>query len=688
MTTTAPSAAPAPGAPQPIARLLIANRGEIAVRIAATCRRLGVRSIAVYTEVDAGSAHVAAADEAVSLGPDPRAYLDVRAIVDAASASGADAVHPGYGFLSENAELARACSSAGLVFVGPSAEVIDVMGSKINAKAVAVRAGVPIVPGRAEPGLSDADLLAAVEEIGVPVLLKASAGGGGKGMRVVGDLAEVPAAIASARREAAAAFGDDALMVERFVAAPRHIEVQILGDRHGAAAAIADRECSLQRRHQKVVEEAPVTSLPEPVRQAIAADAVAIAKAVGYVGAGTVEFIVDGADLSRYYFLEMNTRLQVEHPVTEAVTGLDLVAWQLAIAEGASLDGLQVQTDGVAVEARIYAEDPANGFLPTGGRLLVCELAAGAARVDSGVRPGDDVSSHYDPMLAKVIAHGPDRPSAYRALRSALQAAEILGVTTNLGYLGRLLADPRVLRNEVHTRWIDEQQELAEPVAVPPIGIVAAALDRWLPPVAQQPGPHDPWEVPSGWRMGEYAWTGWRFRSESGTHDVLLRAQRSGRGIEVRVDGPDAVGGATGLVEARRRDGAVEVAVLQASPELQAAPGIQRVAVAHDGDRAWIGQAGQAWVLQELSRLAADRADETSADLAPVRSPMPGTVIAVAVSDGTVVAPGDALVTVEAMKMEHTLRAAADGTVGRILVAVGDRVALDQDLVRWEVADA
>ncbi len=655
-----------------ISSVLIANRGEIAVRIAATCRRIGIRSIALYTDIDADAAHVAAADEAIALGPDPRAYLDVAVIVGSAVAAGAHAIHPGYGFLSENRALAQACQDAGVAFLGPSPAVIELMGSKISAKAVAVAAGVPVVPGRAEPGLSDADIVAAVHDIGVPVLLKASAGGGGKGMRVVTDLAEVAAAITAARREARAAFGDDDLMVERFVASPRHIEVQVLGDTHGDVVALSDRECSLQRRHQKVIEEAPVTSLPQHVRDSIAADAVSIAKAVGYVGAGTVEFIVDGGDAEHYYFLEMNTRLQVEHPVTELVTGLDLVAWQVAVAEGASVAGLRPATTGVAVEARIYAEDPSNGFLPTGGRLLVCDLPVGDVRVDSGVRAGDTVSSHYDPMLAKVIATGPDRTSAYRALRAALRRSTILGVTTNVGYLGHLLDDERVLRNEVHTRWIDEQTGLTAAQPVPTQALIAAALDRWLPP-AQALGWVDPWDVRSGWRLGEAAWGGWRFRSGLDTHDVFVRAHGAG-GVEVRVDGLPAA-----QVRARRQGSGVVLAGPQGSV---------RIEVVHDGSRVWLGFQGQAWVLAELSRLAADRADESAAELAPVRSPMPGTVIAVMVAPGDATDAGAALVTVEAMKMEHTLRASAAGTVAAVLVAVGDRVALDQDLVRWEAGDA
>jgi acetyl-CoA/propionyl-CoA carboxylase biotin carboxyl carrier protein len=641
-----------------ITSVLIANRGEIAVRIARTLRRLGIRSIAVHPGTDAHAAHVAACDDAISLGPDPRAYLDIDAVLAAAAATGADAIHPGYGFLSENARFAAACETAGVAFLGPSAAVIETMGSKIGAKSIAVAAQVPVVPGVFEPGMSDDDLVAAADVVGLPVLVKASAGGGGKGMRVVTQAGQLPEAIAAARREARAAFGDDALMLERYIDAPRHIEVQILGDTHGTVLAVADRECSLQRRHQKVIEEAPVTSLPTAVREQIAAGAVALAQAVGYVGAGTVEFIVDGTDPTRWYFLEMNTRLQVEHPVTELVTGLDLVEQQVRIAEGRRLAELPpITTTGVAVEARLYAEDPGNGFLPSGGRLLVCDLPAGpGVRVDSGVRAGDEVSSNYDPMLAKVVAHGPDRARAYLALERALQRCTVLGVTTNLGYLAALAADPAVRANSVHTRWIETRPDLAAAPEPPPGAYAAAALDRWLP---VGPEPDELWDRRSGWRLGAPAWAGWRF----GGVDVDVRPG------QLRIDG-DAV-----PVRAERVAGGVRVDG-------------RTFTVAHDGPRAWVAHRGRSWVLAEASRLDADRAEESGGDLAPVRSPMPGTIIAVAVAPGQDVAAGEALVTVEAMKMEHTLRAPAGARVADVLVSVGDRVALDADLVRWEVPHA
>ena len=658
-----------------ITTLLIANRGEIAVRIARTARELGIRTVAVHTDADAGAAHVAAADEAVSLGSDPRAYLDVAAVVAAAEATGADAVHPGYGFLSENAGFASACAKAGITFVGPRPEVIAAMGDKISAKRHAVAAGVPVVPGRSEPGLSDDDIVTAVAEVGYPVLLKASAGGGGKGMRVVTGPGELAGAITAARREAAGAFGDDSLMVERYIDSPRHIEVQVLGDSHGNAVHLFDRECSLQRRHQKVVEEAPATSIPQETRERMQADAVALAREVGYEGAGTVEFIVEGNDPTRYYFLEMNTRLQVEHPVTEAITGLDLVAWQLAVAAGEPVADLRPTQRGVAMEARIYAEDPAAGFLPTGGRIAALAWPDGA-RVDAGVRAGDEVSSHYDPMLAKVITHGADRAEARQRLVGALGGTAILGLTTNTGFLRDVLVTDELARNAIHTRWLDDWS--APGHGLPREGLLAAALDRWLTLTDSGEGV---WCALPGWRVGpRAAWVGWRFTQGGQTWDVSVRPGPEGLQVLLAngAGHPDD-GELLAVTASRTAPGGVLVTLGGRS---------QHWRVAHRGDRAWVGRDGRSWELVEQARLSADRADEGETGPGQVRSPMPGTVIDVSVVAGDAVKSGDPLLTVEAMKMEHTLRAAADGVVGELLVAVGDRVALDQDLLRWEAADA
>ena len=429
--------------------VLVANRGEIAVRIIRTLRALGLRSVAVYSDADAGARHVREADLAIRLGPAPAAesYLNAAAVLAAAAGSGAQAVHPGYGFLSENAAFARACAAAGLVFIGPPPAAIEAMGDKIAAKATVAAAGVPVVPGAGAAGLADTDLAAAVARIGFPVLIKPSAGGGGKGMRLVRAAGELPAALEGARREARAAFGDDTLLAERYVERPRHIEIQVLADGHGHVIHLGERECSLQRRHQKIIEEAPSPLLDEPSRAAMGAAAVEAARSVGYVGAGTVEFIVSGDRPEEFWFLEMNTRLQVEHPVTELVTGWDLVELQVRVAAGESLPMRQdqVRLTGHAIEARVYAEDPARGFLPTGGKVLALrEPDLPHVRVDSGLAENMTVSSAYDPMLAKVIAYGADRGDALRRLDAALADTAVLGVTTNIAFLRALLSHPDV----------------------------------------------------------------------------------------------------------------------------------------------------------------------------------------------------------------------------------------------------
>jgi acetyl-CoA/propionyl-CoA carboxylase biotin carboxyl carrier protein len=468
-------------------KVLIANRGEIAVRVIRTLRRLSIASVAVYSDADAGAPHVRAADEAVRIGPPPAAqsYLSIEAIIAAARATGAQAIHPGYGFLAENARFARACAAAGLTFIGPPPEAIEAMGDKIAAKATVSAAGVPVVPGAGARGWTDQQLLSQLNETWFPVLVKPSAGGGGKGMRVARVPAELPEALASARREARAAFGDDTLLVEKYIDRPRHIEIQVLADSHGTVIHLGERECSLQRRHQKVIEEAPSPLLDEARRAAMGAAAVEAARSVGYVGAGTVECIVDGWSSAlpggdgspstprgeqgfSFYFMEMNTRLQVEHPVTELVTGLDLVEWQIRVAAGEPLGAaaLTARLTGHAVEARVYAEDPARGFLPTGGTVLGYREpepdpglrgpgGATVVRVDSGVTGGSVVTSAYDPMLAKVAAWGPDRPTALRRLDAALRATTILGVTTNVGFLRGLLADPDVQAGHLDTGLIE-----------------------------------------------------------------------------------------------------------------------------------------------------------------------------------------------------------------------------------------
>lgn len=463
--------------------VLVANRGEIAVRVIRTLREQGVRSVAVFSDADADARHVREADTAVRIGPPPAAesYLNVPALLEAARRTGAQAVHPGYGFLAENAEFAQACADAGLVFIGPPASAIALMGDKIRAKETVAAYGVPVVPGSSGSGLSDAQLEAAAREIGTPVLLKPSAGGGGKGMRLVRDAALLADEIAAARREARASFGDDTLLVERWIDRPRHIEIQVLADAHGTVIHLGERECSLQRRHQKIIEEAPSVLLDEATRAAMGEAAVRAARSCGYAGAGTVEFIVPGDDPSSYYFMEMNTRLQVEHPVTELITGLDLVEWQLRVAAGERLPYAQedITLTGWAVEARVCAEDPSRGFLPSGGTVLALrEPQGGGVRTDSGLSEGVPVGSLYDPMLSKVIAYGPDRATALRKLRAALADTVILGVPTNAGFLRRLLAHPDVVAGRLDTGLVEREAEGLVPDGVPDEVYAAAAAVR------------------------------------------------------------------------------------------------------------------------------------------------------------------------------------------------------------------
>ncbi|MEV5240458.1 biotin carboxylase N-terminal domain-containing protein [Streptomyces cinnamoneus] len=516
--------------------VLVANRGEIAVRVIRTLRALGIRSVAVFSDADADALHVREADTAVRIGPAAAAesYLSAERLLAAAARTGARAVHPGYGFLAENAAFARACADAGLVFIGPPAGAIELMGDKIRAKETVRAAGVPVVPGSSGSGLSDDELAAAAREIGMPVLLKPSAGGGGKGMRLVRDAALLGEEIAAARREARGSFGDDTLLVERWVDRPRHIEIQVLADGHGNVIHLGERECSLQRRHQKIIEEAPSVLLDEATRAAMGAAAVQAARSCGYTGAGTVEFIVPGNDPSSYYFMEMNTRLQVEHPVTELITGLDLVEWQVRVAAGERLGLAQedVTLTGHAVEARICAETArVSGdrvdFLPSAGTVLALREPAGeGVRVDSGLVEGVEVGTSYDPMLAKVIAHGPDRATALRRLRAALADTAVLGVDTNVGFLRRLLGHPAVAAGELDTGLVDRDAAALVPAEVPEEVYVAGALRaqaELFPSPApsrnggQAPRPPagwvDPFSVPTGWRLGgEPAWTPHHFR--------------------------------------------------------------------------------------------------------------------------------------------------------------------------------
>ena len=647
--------------------VLVANRGEIAVRVIRTLKAMGIRSVAVYSDVDATARHVAAADLAVAIGPAPArdSYLNVPAIVDAAARTGAQAVHPGYGFLSENAGFAAALASAGVTFIGPPVGAIQTMGDKIAAKATVSAFGVPVVPGIARPGLTDDDLIAAADEIGYPVLVKPSAGGGGKGMHMVERPADLPGALVSSRRESAAAFGDDTLFLERFVLRPRHIEVQVLADSYGNVVHFGERECSLQRRHQKVIEEAPSPLLDDATRARIGAAACDTARSVDYTGAGTVEFIVSADRPEEFFFMEMNTRLQVEHPVTELVTGWDLVEWQVRIAAGEKLTAAQadIALHGHAIEARVYAEDPAHGFLPTGGDVLaVVEPDAAGVRVDSGLSAGMVIGSDYDPMLAKIIAHGADRAAALRTLDRALADSAVLGVITNIEFARFLLADPDVVAGRLDTGLLDRRA--GDFAAAPPSDeqFIAAAAFSWLRRFPSAGA--DLWEVPTGWRVGAHAPVTFRLRCGEHTDHVHIT------GV------PDAA-------RVRIEDGE--------SHRLQADLAGQRLTLTLDGlhreytvaaadSKVWLAGDGAVAVLEEV-REAPVRPDEEHTGDAELTSPMPGAIVAVSVDDGAEVEAGTVVVTVEAMKMEHALTAPVDGVV-ELLVAVGDQVKVGQSLAR------
>ncbi|MGW3033151.1 acetyl/propionyl/methylcrotonyl-CoA carboxylase subunit alpha [Streptomyces sp. NPDC001178] len=628
--------------------VLVANRGEIAVRVIRTLRSLGVRSVAVFSDADADARHVREADTAVRIGPAPAAesYLSVERLLEAAARTGAQAVHPGYGFLAENAGFARACADAGLVFIGPPADAISLMGDKIRAKETVKAAGVPVVPGSSGSGLSDAELAGAAREIGMPVLLKPSAGGGGKGMRLVRDAERLADEIAAARREARASFGDDTLLVERWVDRPRHIEIQVLADGHGNVVHLGERECSLQRRHQKIIEEAPSVLLDEETRAAMGEAAVQAARSCGYRGAGTVEFIVPGGDPSSYYFMEMNTRLQVEHPVTELITGLDLVEWQLRVAAGEQLPYKQgdITLTGHAIEARVCAEDPARGFLPSGGTVLLLREPQGdGIRTDSGLSEGTQVGSLYDPMLSKVIAYGPDRETAIRRLRAALAETVTLGVHTNAGFLRRLLAHPAVVAGELDTGLVEREVDGLVPTDVPEEVYEAAAAVRLEALEPRGEGWTDPFSVPSGWRLG-------------GAPKPL--------GFHLRVQDP------------------VEYVPRGSHTLTDDTVSVTLDGVRHTFHRAadWIGRDGDAWHVRDHDPVAASLTGARHAGADSLTAPMPGTVTVVKVAVGDEVSAGQSLLVVEAMKMEHVISAPHAGTVAELDVTPGTTVAMDQVL--------
>jgi acetyl-CoA/propionyl-CoA carboxylase biotin carboxyl carrier protein len=647
--------------------VLVANRGEIAVRIIKTLRHMGIRSVAVYSDADADARHVHDANVAVRIGPAEAAksYLSIPAIVQAAVDTGAQAVHPGYGFLAENADFARACAEAGLVFIGPPASAIDAMGDKIRAKATVSAAGVPVVPGKSDLDILDEDFVSAAAEVGFPLLLKPSAGGGGKGMRLVTAASDLAAAIESARREAKNSFGDDTLLMERFVTTPRHIEIQLLADEHGNVIHLGERECSLQRRHQKIIEEAPSVLLDEATRHRMGASAVEAARSVGYVGAGTVEFIVSAKAPGEFFFMEMNTRLQVEHPVTEMVTGLDLVEWQVKIAAGEPLSLTQddIRLTGHAVEARVYAEDPVRGFIPTGGTVLAVHEPSGeGVRVDSWMTEGAVVGSDYDPMLSKVIAWGPDRAAALHRLDLALADTALLGLGTNIAFLRGLLDDDDVRAGQLDTELVERRLSTLVSAAVDENFLVAAALERLL---ALQPKSSvvDPWDMPNGWRLG--ASGGVTFRLRAGGVDADIRVEGTPADALVGVNG-----GAPQRVSARWNAGLLEV---------RQANGFQRYRHATGaGAVVWLARDGRCFAVGERALVLASHGE--AAGSGPVTSPMPGTVLVVKVALGDAVSAGTPLLVVEAMKMEHTITAPVDGVVSELHVEAGQQVALDEAL--------
>ncbi|MEU6878601.1 acetyl/propionyl/methylcrotonyl-CoA carboxylase subunit alpha [Streptomyces sp. NPDC046712] len=664
--------------------VLVANRGEIAVRVIRTLRALGVRSVAVYSDADAEARHVREADTAVRIGPPPasESYLSVEALLDAARRTGAQAVHPGYGFLAENAGFARACEEAGLVFIGPPASAISLMGDKIRAKETVKAAGVPVVPGAADP-----ELEAAARELGAPVLLKPSAGGGGKGMRLVRDLSTLTDEIAAARREARSSFGDDTLLVERWIDRPRHIEIQVLADGHGNVVHLGERECSLQRRHQKIIEEAPSVLLTPEIRAQMGAAAVEAARSCGYVGAGTVEFIVPGVDPSSYYFMEMNTRLQVEHPVTELITGIDLVEWQLRVAAGEKLGFGQedVRLDGWAIEARICAEDPSRGFLPSGGTVLSLREPQGdGVRTDSGLSEGTEVGSLYDPMLSKVIVHAQDRPTALRKLRAALADTVTLGIPTNAGFLRRLLAHESVKTGDLDTGLVERDAESLVPTGVPAeVYAAAALLTAWGARSAGSRGEAsaapagagwaDPFDVRSGWRLGGTpAWTVLHFRVP-GQDPVTVRVRGAASGAELLLGDPEESGETVtaALVGNAPVDGELTLAL----------DGItHRLHLATSPEGIWLGRDGDSWHVLDHDPVQAALTGARHGGADTLAAPMPGTVTVVKVGVGDEVEAGQSLLVVEAMKMEHVISAPHAGTVTELDVTPGSTVAMDQIL--------
>lgn len=654
--------------------LLIANRGEIACRVIRTARAMGLRTVAVYSEADADALHVAEADEAVLIGP-ARArdsYLNIANVIDAARKSGAEAIHPGYGFLSESAEFAQACADAGLVFVGPTAAMITAMGSKSGSKMLMEKAGVPLVPGFHGEAQDEATLAAEAGKIGFPVLVKASAGGGGRGMRVVRSAGELADAIVSAKREAKAAFGDDRMLIEKYVGNPRHIEVQIVGDSHGNLVSLFERECTLQRRHQKVIEEAPSPTLDDAQREAVCAAARKAARAVSYVGAGTIEFVSDGKDV---FFIEMNTRLQVEHPVTELITGVDLVEWQLRVAFGETLPLTQQQITlhGHAVEARVYAENPHKNFMPSVGRIRTWHTPeeSNGLRIDAGYRAGDSVSPNYDAMLAKVIAWAPTREAAIARLNRGLEDTDIRGIVTNIPFLSALVTHPKVIANAIDTGFIERELQVLTPVAASPgdlelCAAIAAIVDAET--LAAQAEASSPWLTP-GWMPVGRRKRVFRFRHGEAKQQAILHYGGGPSTITIGdrsfafTTSPDENGGFDLTLDGAR----------------------SRIHAVIEGHELYLRTRNGRFDMHWVDPFGGDDEEQVGEDR--IVAPLPGTVVALLAEEGAMLEKGAAILTLEVMKMEQTLRAPFAGVLKQIKCKVGDIVQEGVELAVVEPAD-
>jgi len=653
-------------------KILIANRGEIAVRVIRTAKRLGIRTVAVYSEADANAMHVQMADEAVCIGAAPAAesYLRGDVILEVARKTGAQGIHPGYGFLSENAKFADACAKAGLVFIGPPVEAIQIMGSKSESKRVMSKAGVPLVPGYHGIDQDYDTLKVEADRLGFPILVKASAGGGGKGMRIVRIAAELADAVSGAKRESKAAFGDDTLLLEKYLTQPRHVEIQVFADTHGNCVYLFERDCSLQRRHQKVIEEAPAPALSDELRKRIGEAAVNAARAVNYVGAGTVEFMYAGGE---FYFIEMNTRLQVEHPVTEMITGQDLVEWQLRVACGETLPLTQDQLirRGHAFEARVYAEDPQREFLPQIGKLTYLHPPAENrhVRVDTGVRTGDEISMYYDPMIAKLIVWDEDRDAALRRLRIALAEYEIAGLTTNVSFLKNIAAHPAFAAIEIDTGFIERHRdELVPPFVSTPDDVLALGSLAFLlrPSSHALSDPHSPWQQVNGWTMNADSDYAMHLRDTNDLHKLTLHFRR---------DRYEVVNEERNVIASN--------ASLEGNALTVTLDGVRRRAnIVFQNRQLTLFIDGNTWSVELDDPLA--RAADQEGGSGRVTAPMPGTVVAVLVTEDQIVAKNQPLMVLEAMKMEHTLRAPAAGKVTNFKVAKGDQVTEGADLITVE----